>query len=238
MDEATERGGIFAGSDPFAISREWLNAAESSEANDPGAMALATVDPDGLPNARMVLLKEIEADAFVFYTNYESVKARELDAVWQGGACDPLEVPAPADPRARISGEGGRRSGRRLLPLPLIAVAAGSVGLATEPTAEEPGAPDGRGRQGHCLEGDRPRTAAVLGRLPDHPDRDRVLGRRRPSASRPLPLEPRRAGRSLVGVPPQPLNARMRRYSVEHRSVSREATPADNRRVHSKVQRQ
>ncbi len=74
-----ERGGIFAGDDPFVIARDWLAEAEKSEPNDPNAIALSTVDADGLPNARMVLLKDIEDDAFVFYTNYGSVKARELD---------------------------------------------------------------------------------------------------------------------------------------------------------------
>jgi pyridoxamine 5'-phosphate oxidase len=76
----TERGGIFAGGDPFAIARAWLAEAEASEPNDPSAIALATVDETGLPNVRMVLLKEIEADAFVFYTNFESAKGRELAA--------------------------------------------------------------------------------------------------------------------------------------------------------------
>lgn len=71
---------IFAGDDPFEMTRTWLAAAEESEPNDPNAIALATVDPDGLPNVRMVLLKDIEDDAFVFYTNYESKKAGELDA--------------------------------------------------------------------------------------------------------------------------------------------------------------
>jgi pyridoxamine 5'-phosphate oxidase len=75
----TDRTGIFAGDDPFAIAQAWLAEAESHEINDPNAMALATVDASGLPNVRMVLLKEIEADAFVFYTNYESVKAGEID---------------------------------------------------------------------------------------------------------------------------------------------------------------
>ena len=75
-----DRSGIFAGNDPFVIARSWLKEAEQSEPNDPNAIALATVDADGLPNVRMVLLKEIEADAFVFYTNYGSAKARELDA--------------------------------------------------------------------------------------------------------------------------------------------------------------
>ena len=75
-----DRSGIFAGEDPFALARAWLAEAEASEPNDPNAMALATVDAAGLPNARMVLLKEIEADAFVFYTNYESRKAEEIEA--------------------------------------------------------------------------------------------------------------------------------------------------------------
>ncbi|WP_170399200.1 pyridoxamine 5'-phosphate oxidase [Ruegeria arenilitoris] len=76
----TEHGGIFAGTDPFKISERWLGEAKDSELNDPNAIALATVDPDGMPNVRMVLLKEIESDAFVFYTNYESTKAAELES--------------------------------------------------------------------------------------------------------------------------------------------------------------
>lgn len=75
-----DRGGIFAGSDPFAIARTWLTEAEAAEPNDPNAIALATVDSDGMPNARMVLLKDIEAAAFVFYTNYGSRKGREIEA--------------------------------------------------------------------------------------------------------------------------------------------------------------
>ena len=75
-----DRSGIFAGDDPFAIARNWLAAAEGKEPNDPNAIALATVDADGLPNVRMVLLKEIEPQAFVFYTNYTSAKGREIAA--------------------------------------------------------------------------------------------------------------------------------------------------------------
>jgi pyridoxamine 5'-phosphate oxidase len=74
-----KRSGKFAGDNPFEIARAWMKEAEVSEINDPNAIALSTVDADGLPNARMVLLKEIEADAFVFYTNYQSQKAQELD---------------------------------------------------------------------------------------------------------------------------------------------------------------
>lgn len=80
-----DRGGIFAGSDPFLLARDWLAEAEPVEPNDPNAIALATVDAGGLPNVRMVLLKDIEADgqgdgAFVFYTNYGSAKGQEIAA--------------------------------------------------------------------------------------------------------------------------------------------------------------
>ena len=60
---------------PFAA---WLEEATRSEPNDPNAMALATVDADGLPNVRMVLLKGFDENGFVFYTNTESNKGREL----------------------------------------------------------------------------------------------------------------------------------------------------------------
>lgn len=69
----------FSGDNPFEIAKRWLAEAEQSEPNDPSAIALSTVDGDGMPNVRMVLLKAIEDDGFVFYTNYGSVKAQELD---------------------------------------------------------------------------------------------------------------------------------------------------------------
>jgi pyridoxamine 5'-phosphate oxidase len=75
-----DRSGIFAGDDPFAIAQGWMAEAEPVEPNDPNAIALATVDSAGLPNVRMVLLKEIEPAAFVFYTNYGSRKGREIEA--------------------------------------------------------------------------------------------------------------------------------------------------------------
>lgn len=76
----TDRSGIFAGNDPFALARAWVAEAAQVEINDPEAMALSTVDPEGMPNVRVVLLKDIEDDAFVFYTNYTSAKAGELDS--------------------------------------------------------------------------------------------------------------------------------------------------------------
>ncbi|MBB4505593.1 pyridoxamine 5'-phosphate oxidase [Rhizobium leguminosarum] len=64
--------------EPFKLFAEWLKEAEVSEPNDPNAVALATVDEDGLPNVRMVLLKGFDDDGFVFYTNFESQKGREI----------------------------------------------------------------------------------------------------------------------------------------------------------------
>ncbi|MCX7889267.1 MAG: pyridoxamine 5'-phosphate oxidase [Rhodobacteraceae bacterium] len=78
----TDRSGIFEGEEPFGIVRRWLSEAEVAEPNDPNAIALATAGADGMPNVRMVLLKDVEGagtdGAFVFYTNYGSVKAAEI----------------------------------------------------------------------------------------------------------------------------------------------------------------
>ena len=65
-------------SEPFALFAEWMAKAEASEPIDPNAMALATVDAEGMPNVRMVLLKGADAEGFVFYTNGESAKGLEL----------------------------------------------------------------------------------------------------------------------------------------------------------------
>ena len=73
--------------EPFALFEEWFEAATKSEPNDPNAMALATVDPDGMPNVRMVLLKGVDHDGFVFYTNYESAKGREILASQKAALC-------------------------------------------------------------------------------------------------------------------------------------------------------
>lgn len=76
----TDRAGIFGGDDPFGLIRAWMGEAEKTEPNDPNAMAVATVDADGLPNVRILLLKEVEDNGLVFYTNYTSAKAGELDS--------------------------------------------------------------------------------------------------------------------------------------------------------------
>jgi pyridoxamine 5'-phosphate oxidase len=66
--------------EPFALFAAWFAEAAKSEPNDPNAMALATVDADGLPDVRMVLMKGYDADGFVFYSHIASAKGRELAA--------------------------------------------------------------------------------------------------------------------------------------------------------------
>jgi len=73
--------GDFAEADePLRLFSAWMEEATRSEPADPNAMALATVDADGMPDVRMVLLKGADERGFVFYTNVESQKGRELDA--------------------------------------------------------------------------------------------------------------------------------------------------------------
>lgn len=64
--------------DPFVLFKQWFEEAQQTEINDPDAIALASVDEAGMPSVRMVLLKEILPEGFVFYTNYTSRKSGEL----------------------------------------------------------------------------------------------------------------------------------------------------------------
>jgi pyridoxamine 5'-phosphate oxidase len=73
-------GDFTAAEEPFVLFAAWLDQATASELRDPTAMTLATVDAEGLPNARMVLLKGADEKGFVFYSNKDSQKGRELDA--------------------------------------------------------------------------------------------------------------------------------------------------------------
>ncbi len=79
MSESKLTSGDFTEeNEPFTLFGAWLKDAEASEVNDPNAVAVATVDENGLPNVRMVLLKEFDTRGFVFYTNFESQKGREI----------------------------------------------------------------------------------------------------------------------------------------------------------------
>ncbi len=75
-----DQGEVFTVDEPIALFLDWFELAKRREVNDANAMTLATIDADGLPNARMVLLKDIDARGLSFFTNLESAKGRELGA--------------------------------------------------------------------------------------------------------------------------------------------------------------
>ncbi|PIW29381.1 MAG: pyridoxamine 5'-phosphate oxidase [Rhodobacterales bacterium CG15_BIG_FIL_POST_REV_8_21_14_020_59_13] len=78
---------IFDRDNPFALFADWFSDAKRKEPNDPNAMALATADETGLPDVRMVLLKDFDAEGFVFYTNLESAKGLQIGANPQAALC-------------------------------------------------------------------------------------------------------------------------------------------------------
>jgi pyridoxamine 5'-phosphate oxidase len=80
MGGPLDDGGITPRDDPFALFKKWMAEAEASEPNDPNAMALATVGEGGIPNVRMVLLKGVDANGFVFYSNADSIKGGEIES--------------------------------------------------------------------------------------------------------------------------------------------------------------
>ena len=80
---ALTSGDFVEAEEPFALFGAWFEEAGKSEINDPNAMALATADADCMPDARMVLLKDWSPQGFVFYTNAESAKGRQLAANMQ-----------------------------------------------------------------------------------------------------------------------------------------------------------
>ena len=88
MDETELTTGDFTlAEEPLGLFAQWLADAERSEPNDPNAVALATVDPEGMPNVRMVLLKGFDEQGFVFYTNFESDKGAEILASMKAAMC-------------------------------------------------------------------------------------------------------------------------------------------------------
>lgn len=80
-------GDFTVSGEPYALFAQWLADAGKSEPNDPNATALATVDTDGLPDVRMVLLKDFDEQGFVFYTNYESAKGQEILSTMKAALC-------------------------------------------------------------------------------------------------------------------------------------------------------
>ncbi len=86
-ENALTSGDFTEENEPYALFGAWLAEAGKSEPNDPNALALATVDETGLPNVRMVLLKGFDERGFVFYTNFESAKGREILGSMKAAMC-------------------------------------------------------------------------------------------------------------------------------------------------------
>ena len=78
---------LFAENEPFALFERWFKEAKEKEPNDPNGMALATADANGLPDVRMVLMKDFDARGFVFYTNAESAKGTQLAENGRAALC-------------------------------------------------------------------------------------------------------------------------------------------------------
>ena len=78
---------ITTGTNPFTLFQSWYDEAGKTQINDPDAMAIASVDADGMPSVRMVLLRRWSSDGFLFFTNYESRKSGELLATEKAAFC-------------------------------------------------------------------------------------------------------------------------------------------------------
>ena len=86
-DTELTSGDFTEAAEPFRLFTAWLNDATKSEPNDPNGVALATVDADGMPDVRMVLLKGFDEGGFVFYTNFESAKGQEILGSMKAAMC-------------------------------------------------------------------------------------------------------------------------------------------------------
>jgi pyridoxamine 5'-phosphate oxidase len=86
-DTELKSGDFTEAAEPFRLFAAWLEHATKSEPNDPNGLALATVDESGMPDVRMVLLKGFDEHGFVFYTNFESTKGRELLSSMKAAMC-------------------------------------------------------------------------------------------------------------------------------------------------------
>ena len=145
LRELPARGGHPAAADPsssrqepFALFRDWYEEARRAEPNDPDAMSLATVDGQGLPNVRMVLLKSFDERGFVFYTNLESQKGAGAVLEPQGGAVFSLEIAAPPGQGARAGRAGCRGRGRRVFRLAAAREPDRRLGLQAVAAARKP----------------------------------------------------------------------------------------------------
>ena len=186
-------GDFTAAEEPFALFGEWFAEAVKAEPNDPNAMSLATVDADGLPDVRMVLMKGYDADGFVFYSHIASQKGRELAANPKAAL---LFHWKSLRRQVRIRGNVSpvtRSRGRRLFRHPAEAGADRRLGQQAVAAAGKPlclraGDRQGR-RQTHHRRGAAP---AGLERLAHRAAAVRILARPPVPPARPHRIPPRR----------------------------------------------
>ena len=199
--------------EPLDQFRKWFDEALASELREPTAMAVATVGADGRPAARMVLLKGYDERGFVFYTNYESRKGRELA---QNPHASLLFYWAELERQIRIEGviEHGVRGGvRRVLQDPAARRADRRVGVAAEP-GDRQGRTDGASRRDGAAARAEPRATAALGRLPPRARGVRVLAGAPIAPARPRRL-PQARRRRLADRTARALGARAGRAMRE-----------------------
>ena len=198
----------------------WFEEATQSEPRDPTAMSLATVDADGCPNVRMVLMKGFDERGFVFYTNIDSQKGQELDASRQGAL---LFHWKSLNRQVRLRG-----------PVERVEDAEADAYFATRPRLAQIGAWASKQsaplESRHAFEkaialytakfavGTIPQTAE-LDRLPSAAAADRVLARPAVPAARPGRVQPRR-GRRAVAKDAALSVARMERSEVRSSRIS------------------
>jgi hypothetical protein len=179
-------GAWFARNEPFALFAEWLEDAKKKEPNDANAMALATADEHGAPDVRMVLLKDVSGDGFVFYSNAESRKGQQLAANAQAALCFHWKS---LRRQVRVSGKvepATRGRGRRLFCLACEGQPDRRVGVRSV-------APDGGAvRTGEAHRAGRHEVwhredaaSAALARLAHRADAHRVLARQAVPPARP-----------------------------------------------------
>ena len=128
---------IEAGTNPFTLFDSWYKEAVEAEINDPDAIALASVNADGMPSVRMVLLRQWSDEGFFFFTNYESRKAGELLATGKAAFCLHWKS---LRRQIRVTGEVSKAS-----PNGPMTISRRAVGVA----ASVPGRPSSRARSNH-----------------------------------------------------------------------------------------
>ena len=193
--------------DPFALFRQWMAEAAKSEVNDPEAMTLASVDESGLPDARIMLCKGADERGFVFYTNAESAKGRELAATPKAAVLFHWKsLRRQVRARGAVARIPDNESDAYFASRPRASRIGAWASQQSRPLEVARQAPTGGRRLGGEIRHRRHSAAALLGRLPADADRDRVLAGRAVPPARSRLVQARARGRALVPRAPVSLS--------------------------------